>query len=85
MKEGAWHAHDAILEMLNLHEAGRARLGHGGEGGGGGGVTNGDSGKGGAYAFAHQPTCMTTLVGLFYLTRASHDAAAGGGPGKRPQ
>ena len=29
VKEGAWHAHDAILEMLNLHDAGQQKLGTG--------------------------------------------------------
>lgn len=32
VRQGAWHAHDAILEMLNLHEHGRERLGTGAEG-----------------------------------------------------
>ena len=31
VKDGAWATHDAILEMLNLHEAGRQSLGHGGQ------------------------------------------------------
>jgi hypothetical protein len=34
VKDSAWATHDAILEMLNLHEAGRQRLGDGGEGSG---------------------------------------------------
>lgn len=29
VREGAWHAHDAVLEMLNLHDQGRGRLGGG--------------------------------------------------------
>ncbi len=32
VKDGAWQAHDAILEMLNLHGAGQQKLGTGGEG-----------------------------------------------------
>ena len=32
VKDGAWHAHDAILEMLNLHGAGQQKLGSGGTG-----------------------------------------------------
>ena len=29
VKDGAWQAHDAILEMLNLHGAGQQKLGSG--------------------------------------------------------
>ena len=29
MRDGALHAHDAILEMLNLHEGGMQKLGSG--------------------------------------------------------
>jgi hypothetical protein len=29
VRDGAWHAHDAVLEMLNLHDQGRGRLGGG--------------------------------------------------------
>ena len=29
VKDGAWQAHDAILEMLNLHGAGQQKLGKG--------------------------------------------------------
>lgn len=29
VKDGAWHAHDAILEMLNLHGAGQQKLAEG--------------------------------------------------------
>ena len=42
VKDGAWATHDAILEMLNLHEAGRQSLGHGGN------ETAGSAGGGGS-------------------------------------
>ncbi len=37
VRDGAWHAHDAVLEMLNLHDQGRGKLGGG---------TGSDSGAG---------------------------------------
>lgn len=29
VRKGAWDAHDAVLEMLNLHDQGRGKLGDG--------------------------------------------------------
>lgn len=29
VRQGAWDAHDAVLEMLNLHDQGRGKLGGG--------------------------------------------------------
>ena len=29
VRKGAWDAHDAVLEMLNLHDQGRGKLGGG--------------------------------------------------------
>lgn len=69
VKEGAWHAHDAILEMLNLHEAGRARLGDGGQGSGG--VTNGDSGKGNAQRVVRCTIMFDCLLGSSRVLHSS--------------